>query len=304
MSHSPRKFRLEEIVAFRGNRDCKIVKVENLENPFVVPLLMNCKHDNGELIVSSVPHAIQENGTFLIDLDKLANRRDVFADDNGVWIMKGSRSESYSVKKDADGQLVSLNKSQENADIIVSRRPYVSKSCPEYHKTMISIEYGQDIDKWYRILLLHYYFDGEPHQFTVAPHGNRTGKSTHSYIRTKESTKEKLAKNVADIKLNTKRALFQPRMSRMLEGSVELSVQVPFHEITAKQKLGLAPGSSKKSNNPLLAVLELRKVLFQDLSGKLPAMTYPPQCCTQIANWITLSSSAAIRKPARSLSLV
>ena len=228
----------------------------------------------------------------------------VFADDNGVWIMKGSRSESYSVKKDADGQLVSLNKSQENADIIVSRRPYVSKSCPEYHKTMISIEYGQDIDKWYRILLLHYYFDGEPHQFTVAPHGNRTAKSTHSYIRTKESTKEKLAKNVADIKLNTKRALFQPRMSRMLEGSVELSVQVPFHEITAKQKLGLAPGSSKKSNNPLLAVLELRKVLFQDLSGKLPAMTYPPQCCTQIANWITLSSSAAIRKPARSLSLV
>lgn len=64
-SHSPRKFRLEEIVPFRGNRDCKIVKVENLENPFVVPLLMNCKHDNGELIVSSVPHAIQENGTFL-----------------------------------------------------------------------------------------------------------------------------------------------------------------------------------------------------------------------------------------------
>lgn len=176
--------------------------------------------------------------------------------------MKGSRSESYSVEKDADGQVVSLNKSQENADIIVSRRPYVSKSCPEYYKTIISIEYGQDIDKWYRILFLHYYFDGEPHQFTVAPHGNCKAKSTHSYIRTKESTKEKLAKNVADIKLNTKRALFQPRMSRMLEGRVELLVQVPFHEITAKQKLGLAPGSSKKSNDPLLAVLELQKSTF------------------------------------------
>ena len=115
MSHSPRKFRQEEIVPFRANRDCKIVNLGSLENPFVVLLLMNCKNDNEELISSSVPHAIQENGTFLIDLDKLANRKDVFADDNGVWTIKGSRSKSYSVEKDADGQVVSLNKSQENS---------------------------------------------------------------------------------------------------------------------------------------------------------------------------------------------
>ena len=90
MSHSPRKFRQEEIESFRSNRDCKIVKLESLENPFVVPLLMNCKNDNEELISSSVPHAIHENGTFLIDLYKLANQRDVFADDNRVWTMKRS----------------------------------------------------------------------------------------------------------------------------------------------------------------------------------------------------------------------
>ena len=90
VSHSPRKFRQEEIESFRSNRDCKIVKLESLENLFVVPLLMNCKNDNEELISSSVPHAIHENGTFLIDLFKLANQRDVFADDNRVWTMKGS----------------------------------------------------------------------------------------------------------------------------------------------------------------------------------------------------------------------
>ena len=99
------------------------MKLESLENLFVVPLLMNCKNDNEELISSSVPHAIHENGTFLIDLDKLANQRDVFADDNRVWTMKRSRNKSYSVEKDADGQAVSLNKSQENADIIVRRQP-------------------------------------------------------------------------------------------------------------------------------------------------------------------------------------
>ena len=249
VSHSPRKFRQEEIESFRSNRDCKIVKLESLENLFVVPLLMNCKNDNEELISSSVPHAIHENGTFLIDLDKLANQREVFADDNRVWTMKRSRNKSNSVEKDADGQAVSLNKSQENADIIVSRRPYVSKSCPQYHKTIIAIEYGQDIDKWYRILFLHYYFDGEPHQFTVAPHGNRKAKSTHSYIRTKESTKENFAKNVADVKLNTERALFQTVKDVGGVSGAASTSSLPRNYTqakTIKQKLGLTPGHQRK----------------------------------------------------------
>ena len=114
----------------------QIFKLESLENPFVVPLMMNCKNDNKELISSSVPHAIQENATLLIDLNKLPNRKDVFADDNGVWTMKGSRSKSYSVEKDANGQVISLNKSQENADIIVRRQPNVCKSCPKYHEQL------------------------------------------------------------------------------------------------------------------------------------------------------------------------
>ncbi|KAL9977375.1 hypothetical protein ACROYT_G014767 [Oculina patagonica] len=216
VSHSPRKFRREEIVSFRGNEDCKVVKLESLENPFGVPLLMNCKKDNKELVSSSVPHAIQENGTFLVDLDKLANRKDVFADDNGVWIMKGSRRKSYCVEKDADGQVISLNRSQGNTDIIVRRRPYAN--------------------------------------------------STQSYVRTKESTKEKLAKNVADVKFNTKRALFQTvKEVGGVSGAASTS-SLPRNYTQAKnikQKLGLTPGSSTKSaNDPLLAVLELQKSTF------------------------------------------
>lgn len=225
---------------------------------------MNCKNDNEELISSSVPHAIQENGTFLIDLDKLPNRKDVFADDNGVWTMKGSWSKPYSIEKDADGQVLSENKSQEYADI-VCRRPYVCKSCPDYHKTIISIEYGQDIDKWYPIVLVHYYFEGEPKQFTVAPHGNRKAQSTQPYVRTKESTKEKLAKNVADVKFNTKRALFHTFKDVGGVSGASSTSSLPRNYTQAKsikQKLGLTPGSSKKSNDPLLAVLELQKSTF------------------------------------------
>ena len=251
VSHSPRKFRQEEIESFRSNRDCKIVKLESLENLSVVPLLMNCKNDNEELISSSVPHAIHENGTFLIDLDKLANQRDVFVDDNRVWTIKRSRNKSYSVEKDADGQAVSLNKSQENADIIVCRQPCICKSCSDYHKTIIiiSIEYGKDINKWYPILLLHHYFDGEPQQFTVAPLADCKAKSTQSYVRTKESTKENFAKNVADVKLNTERALFQTVKDVGGVSGAASTSSLPRNYTqakTIKQKLGLTPGHQRK----------------------------------------------------------
>ena len=67
-----------------------MVTLENLENPFIIPLLMNCRMDNPELISSRMPYTIQENGTFIIDLNSLGHRKDIFCDDNGAWVMKGN----------------------------------------------------------------------------------------------------------------------------------------------------------------------------------------------------------------------
>ena len=61
-----------------------MVMVENLENPFIIPLLMKCRVDNPELIYSRMPNSIQENGTFIIDLNSLGHRKDIFCDDNGT----------------------------------------------------------------------------------------------------------------------------------------------------------------------------------------------------------------------------
>ena len=81
-------------------------------------------------------------------LNKLQNQKDKFAGDNGMWTLKVSRCKSYSAEKDADGQLVALNKTgQEHADIVVHGRPYFCKPCPEFHKSIISIEYGKDIGR-------------------------------------------------------------------------------------------------------------------------------------------------------------
>ena len=88
-----------------------MVALESLENPFIIPLLMNCRIDNPELISSHVPHSIRENGTFIIDINSLENRKDVFCDDNGAWVMKGNREKMYAVTKNmVTGQVTSLQK--------------------------------------------------------------------------------------------------------------------------------------------------------------------------------------------------
>ena len=42
-----------------------MVKLESLENPSVVPVMINCRNDKNNLISSSIPHLIQENATLI-----------------------------------------------------------------------------------------------------------------------------------------------------------------------------------------------------------------------------------------------
>lgn len=256
---------------FKGNMECKVVTVESLENPYVIPLLMNCKVDNPELISSRVPLTVQDNATFIIDLDSLANRKDVFSDDNGAWLMKGNRVKFYSLVKDSDGQVTSLERvsAEDSADIFVRRRPYICKSCPEFHKTIVSIEYGKEVEKWFPLVLVHYYFEGEPRKFAVTAHGNRKAGSAPlpPYTRTKESTKSRLTQNISEGKNNPKKALFKTIKETGGVCAAESSSSLPRNVRQAKhikQRLGLTSSStaSKSSIDPLMAVLELQKSTF------------------------------------------
>ena len=85
---------------------------------------------------------------------------------------------------------------------------------------------------------------------SLLPHiGDCRAKSTQSYVRTKESTKENFAKNVADVKLNTKRALFQTvkDVGGVSGAASTSSSSMKLHPgKTIKQKLGLTPGHQRK----------------------------------------------------------
>ena len=90
------------------------------------------------------------------------------------------------------------------------RRPYTCKSCPQFHKTIVTIEYGKSVEKCFPLVLAHYYWEGKPKKFKVASHGNRKlGALVPPYVKTKESTKQSLVQNLSESKINPKRALFK-----------------------------------------------------------------------------------------------
>ena len=130
VSHSPRKFKLKDVVTFWGNKDWKMINLESLESPFVVPLMITCPNDNIQLVSTSIPNSIQENESFIINLEKLSNWKGVCW---WQWTLKGSRFRSYSVKNDGDGRVVALNKTgRKHTNIVVCWTPNVCMSCPNF----------------------------------------------------------------------------------------------------------------------------------------------------------------------------
>lgn len=207
MSKSPKRLKGKD---YNGNVDCKIISLDSLDNPFVVPFLMNCQEENPTVISKAVPTGIQDNATFVLSLDALEHRKDLFSDDNGSWNMTGCKAKFYTIIKDEEGKVVELEKvnSQACADVSVRRRTYTCSSFTAYHRTIVSIEFSRDINTWFPLVLLNYNFNGKPTRFEIKKHGNRTS-SNMPHIRSKESTKLKVAEKA--VEFGPKRALFSSR---------------------------------------------------------------------------------------------
>ena len=111
-----------------------VVDLESSDNADVAPILVNGK-DPPNLISTQVPSLCQENALFIIDLDALENRKDVYSDDNGVWRPTGCKSKMFNVERGAGGEVINLIKVGKGGrsgfpDVTVCRRTYVCMSCP------------------------------------------------------------------------------------------------------------------------------------------------------------------------------
>ena len=59
------------------------MEIGSLGNREVAPLLMNARDDSPDLVSTAVPMGVLQNASFIVDLDALSNRKDIFSDDNG-----------------------------------------------------------------------------------------------------------------------------------------------------------------------------------------------------------------------------
>ena len=242
-----------------------IKHLESSENPFIVPLLMNCRKDNPELVSKTVPCGIQQNADLLINLDALEERGDIYSDHNGVWIQQACKTKHFITSQAANHHVTGLTKvsREEQADITVRRRSYVSKSCPSYHKLMITIEYGKKIDQWYPIVFLQYRYDGDEVPFQITAHGNRKPGDGKPHVRTKTSTRRKATENLKG-KDGPKRALF--RTVKDVGGvlGVDNLGTLPRNERQMKylKEKNVEARGSKPSRDPLATVIELQKAVL------------------------------------------
>ena len=132
---TPEKFKTVEPKLFNSNDNCRIADIDSLDNTEVAPLLMNVREDSPNLVSTAVPMGVQQNASFIVDLDALPNRKNLFSDDNGSWKMTGARLKFFKVNKEGS-QVVSIEKvvSEQEADISIRTRSYVCKSCTSFHR--------------------------------------------------------------------------------------------------------------------------------------------------------------------------
>ena len=142
------------------------------------------------------------------------------------------------------------------ADLTVKRCPYTSKSFPSFHRTLMSVEFGKDIEQWFPLVLVNYYFDGTPQKFSIEKHGNRTT-SNMPHTRAKESTKLALKEKTQEY--GPKRALFE--VTKQVDGVRDVTdiSSLPRNEQQVKYIRRQQHQSEANGKDPLATVLEMQK---------------------------------------------
>lgn len=85
---SPKKFKTAQPKLFKDNDKCRIVDIDSLDNIEVAPLLMNAREDSPDVVSTAVPMGVQQNASFIVDLDFLPNCND---DRSSVEVFQSTR---------------------------------------------------------------------------------------------------------------------------------------------------------------------------------------------------------------------
>lgn len=98
----------KEEIFYKGRRHLPIVPshvMKSAENDEVLKLLLNAPKTHRSIITSSNPVGIQNNVTFIVDLDSLGDPEDLLSDDLGAWEQTKTRSKWHLVKFKTNGEV-------------------------------------------------------------------------------------------------------------------------------------------------------------------------------------------------------
>ena len=260
----PRK----EETFYKGRRDLPIVPshvIKSAKNDEVLKLLLNAPKTHRSIITSSNPVGIQNNVTFIVDLDSLGDPEDLLSDDLGAWEQTKTRSKWYLVKFKTNGEVCDVTKVEDKLhdSYQVCRRPYINKSDRSLRKTVVNVIHPDG--HHHSLVFVKYHFEGtKEHPIDVKPHGNST-KCSIPYLRTYRSTicklKDTVAKQHSGLKrtihdvekavgglefCNSKGALPRgERQASYINNTSNEKVLDPILDITQKMKMESERGAEK-----------------------------------------------------------
>ena len=158
-----------------------------------------------------------------------------------------------------------------SADVAV-KRTYTCSSYTSNHKTIVSMEFAKDIEKWFPLALLNYNFDGDPTRFKIKKHGNQTS-SNIPHIQSKESTKLKVAEKA--VKFGPKRVLFLASKEAGGICDTESITGSSLPRNTKQVEYLTRKPFNRESKDPLASVPKLQKTTFPGFISEILCNNLP-----------------------------
>ena len=182
--------------------------LDDFSNNGIVPFVMNARNSYLELIAETHPIHVENNASFLVDLDHLQQPEDLLSDDLGSWDQSKRATKKYLLAWN-DGLVTKIAKVPEHREDghCVCRRTFINKSDNCLGKTIVNVVLPDS--QHHNLVFVRYYFEGAPeHQIKLKAHGNaKTG--SIPYIRTDRSTVTKMKAAVSRSKAGLKNVVYQ-----------------------------------------------------------------------------------------------
>ena len=127
---------------YNGDNNLPVFMKHNKTYRFTVErlccILLDTSIDS-ELVCKAQPTRVAYNVTFVVDCSYLADRKDLFVDDLGVWISKGSRKTSFSTT--ISPGCVSINIDSDQTNLFIMHRTWQTHGTSEdVRKLVVFIE--------------------------------------------------------------------------------------------------------------------------------------------------------------------